>query len=204
MWLASAMFARIGSVVMSGGAARRLAVVVVLAVLGAGGVPRIVAGRGVEGRAQVGASAPDFTLTDLTGRRITLSDQRGRSAVLVSFWASWCPSCQAEMPTLAKLAEKFGPRGLEIVAVSIDAAEADVAQFVRTHGVTSRALWDGDGQVARKYRVAAVPTHFFIDTRGVIRWREVAGRDWSQPESWRVIESLLDETASATSGFRRR
>lgn len=189
---------------MPRGASRRLAIVLVLAVLGAGGFPRIVAGRGAEEQAEVGASAPDFVLTDLNGTRVRLSDLRGPRSVLLSFWASWCPSCQQEMPTLARLYEKFGPRGLEIVAVSIDVNQADVAQFVLTHGVTSRALWDRGGRVARKYRVMAVPTHYFIDRRGVIRWREVAGRDWSQPESWKVIESLLGEAALASDSSGRR
>lgn len=189
---------------MPRGASRRLAIVLVLAMLGAGGFPRIVAGQGAEQRAEIGASAPEFALTDLNGTRIRLSDLLGKKSVLLSFWASWCPSCQEEVPTLAKLHEKFGPRGLEIIAVSIDADQADVAQFVFRHGVTSRALWDRDGQLARKYRVVAVPTHYFIDRRGVIRWREVAGRDWSGPESWKVIERLLGEAAPATDGSWRR
>lgn len=181
----------------------RLAILV-LAVLGAGGLPRIAAVQGAEKRAEIGAFAPEFAKTDLNGAPIRLSDLRGKMSVLLSFWASWCPSCQEEVPTLAKLSEKFGPRGLEIVTVSIDVDRADVAQFLRTHGVTSRALWDRGGQVARKYRVMAVPTHYFIDRRGVIRWREVAGRDWSQPESWKVIESLLGEATPAPDGLRRR
>jgi cytochrome c biogenesis protein CcmG/thiol:disulfide interchange protein DsbE len=194
----------IGTDVMPRGVAWRLAIVLVLAMLGAGGFPLSVAGRGAEGRAEVGASAPDFALTDLNGTPIRLSDLRGKRSVLLSFWASWCPSCQEEMPTLAKLHEKFGPRGLEIVAVSIDADQADVAQFVLRHGVTSRALWDRNGQAARKYRVTAVPTHYFIDKRGVIRWREAAGRDWSRPESWKLIESFLGDVAPAPDGSWRR
>jgi peroxiredoxin len=189
---------------MPRGVSWRLAIVLVLAMLGAGGFSRIAAGQGAEQRAKIGAAAPEFAKTDLNGTSIRLSDLRRKKSVLLSFWASWCPSCQEEVPTLATLQEKFGPRGLEIVAVSIDADQADAAQFVLTHGVTSRVLWDRDGQVAWKYRVIAVPTHYFIDRHGVIRWREVVGRDWSQPESWKVIESLLGEAVPATDGSRRR
>ncbi len=95
------------------------------------------------------------------------------------------------MPTMEKLYREFKAQGLEILAVSIDKEKADVAKFTKTHGVTFPALLDPDGKVARTYRVTNIPTHYFIDKQGTIRAREVGPKDWSRPETWKVIEALL-------------
>jgi peroxiredoxin len=144
-----------------------------------------------KGLVDVGRLAPDFTLPDLNGTRVRLSDFRGKKAVFLNFWASWCPSCQEEMPTMEKLYQEFKARGLEIVAVSIDTDKADAEKFVKMHSVTFPALLDPDFKVAKEYRVTGIPTHYFIDKTGVIRAREVGSKDWSKPETWKVIEGLL-------------
>lgn len=92
---------------------------------------------------------------------------------------------------MEKLYQEFKPRGLEILAVSIDTVKADVGKFMSAHGVTFPALLDPDRKVAQKYRVTAIPTHYFIDKQGVIRSREVGPKDWSKPETWTAIEGLL-------------
>ena len=147
--------------------------------------------RAAEERPEVGFVAPDFALPDLNGTRVRLSDFRGKKVVFLNFWASWCPSCQEEMPTMEKLYQEFRPRGLEILAVSIDQVKADVGTFMKAHGVTFPALLDPDGKVARTYRVTKIPTHYFIDKPGVVRAREVGPKDWSRPETWKAIEALL-------------
>jgi peroxiredoxin len=144
-----------------------------------------------EERPEVGFLAPDFTLPGLGGARVKLSDFRGKKAVFLNFWASWCPSCQAEMPTMETLYREFKPRGLEILAVSIDKVTSDVGTFMTLHGVSFPALLDPAGKVAQKYRVTAIPTHYLIDKQGVIRAREVAAKDWSQPETWKAVEALF-------------
>lgn len=150
-------------------------------------------GRGAEEWPEAGFLAPDFTLPDLNGARAKLSDFRGRKAVFLNFWASWCPSCQEEMPTMEKLYRQFKARDLEIVAVSIDKNKSDVARFVKAHGVTFPVLLDPDFEVAGEYRVTGIPTHYFVDKAGVIRSREVGSKDWGKPESWKAVEGLLQE-----------
>jgi peroxiredoxin len=142
-------------------------------------------------RPEPGHLAPDFDLADLSGERVRLSDLRGKKAVFLNFWASWCPSCQHEMPTMEALYRQFKGQGLEILAVSIDRRKADVAKFMNTHRMTFPVLLDPDSMVAHEYRVTAIPTHYFIDRTGVIRSREVAARDWSKPGAWTAIEELL-------------
>lgn len=140
---------------------------------------------------EAGFLAPDFTLPDLNEARVQLSDFRGKKALFLNFWASWCPSCQEEMPTMEKLYQQFKARGLEIVAVSIDKNRADAAKFVEKHRLTFSVLLDPDFKVAGEYRVTGIPTHYFIDKTGVIKSREVGSKDWSKPETWKAIEGLL-------------
>lgn len=92
---------------------------------------------------------------------------------------------------MEKLYQTFKARGLEIVAVSIDRDKADVVRFVKKHGLTFPVLLDPDFRVAGEYRVTGIPTHYFIDKTGVIRSREVGGRDWSKLETWKAVEALL-------------
>ena len=155
------------------------------------GLAQGTGGRGADERPEAGLLAPDFTLPDLTGKRVKLSDFRGKKAVFLNFWASWCLSCQEEMPTMEKLYQQFKTRGLEIVAVSIDRDKSAVARFVEMHDVTFPILLDPDGQVAQAYRVTGIPTHYFIDKKGVVRSREVGSKDWSKPETWKTVEAIL-------------
>lgn len=155
------------------------------------GVAQGTGGRGAEAWPEVGFIAPNFTLPDLNGRQLNLSEFRGKKAVFLNFWASWCPSCQREMPTMERLYQQFKVRDLEIVAVSIDKDKADVAKFTETHALTFPVLLDPDLRVAREYRVTAIPTHYFIDRQGVIRSRGVGAKDWSKRETWKAIEGLL-------------
>lgn len=162
------------------------------AILWAGaGSAQVPGGQSAEERPEVGFLAPDFTLPDLGGTRVKLSDFRGKKAVFLNFWASWCPSCQEEMPTMETLYREFKPRGLEILAVSIDTRKGDVAKFTKMHGVTFPALLDPDQTVFKQYRASKIPTHVLIDRNGVIRAREVGSKDWSRPEAWKAVEALL-------------
>lgn len=140
---------------------------------------------------EAGFLAPDFTLPDLNGTRVKLSDFRGKKAVFLNFWASWCASCQEEMPTMEKLYRRFNSNGLEIVAVSVDRDRAAVVKFAKTHGITFLILFDPGFKVADQYRVTGIPTHYFIDKTGVIKSRRVGSKDWSKPETWKAIEELL-------------
>jgi peroxiredoxin len=137
-----------------------------------------VIGEPVEGLTP-GSRAPDFAvtlpdgstfqLTDTDGRPIRLSDLRGK-AVWVNFWASWCPPCQFETPILRSLDERYGDRGLAIVGVNVQQT-ADVARdYAERYELDYTIGADVSGHVFRAYRVFALPTQFFIDPEGVIRF----------------------------------
>jgi len=123
-----------------------------------------------------GFTAPDFELISLTGEVISLSSLRGHP-VVINLWASWCPPCKAEMPALEDIYLSYRDRGLQILAVnmtaqdSVEAAEA----FVAENHLEFPVLLDMNGEVARRYRLRALPTTFFVASNGVIRKVAVGG-----------------------------
>jgi thiol-disulfide isomerase/thioredoxin len=122
------------------------------------------AGRG----AVVGEPAPDFTLETADGKRIRLSELRGK-AVLLNFWASWCGPCKAEMPDLQAIAQKYEPEGLVVLAVNVGESKGTAVDFLRENKLTLTAPLDESSKVSNDYRVRGLPTTYFIQRDGVIR-----------------------------------
>ncbi|MBG9590718.1 TlpA disulfide reductase family protein [Cytobacillus firmus] len=118
-----------------------------------------------------GSLAPDFELTDMEGNPVKLSDYRGK-AVLLNFWASWCPPCRAEMPHMEKLYKKYKDKKFDILAVNLTNTEknnGDAEKFVKELGLTFTIPMDVKGTVGADYNIMAYPTSYFIDSDGVIR-----------------------------------
>jgi cytochrome c biogenesis protein CcmG, thiol:disulfide interchange protein DsbE len=131
-----------------------------------------------EGRAPAprqGFLAPDFELQDAQGRPVHLSELRGRP-VLVNFWASWCPPCQAEMPAMQAVHEAYGEQYVILaVNTTYQDSETDALRFIQQKGLTFPVLFDRDGATSRRYEVRAMPTSFFIDSEGIIQEVVVGG-----------------------------
>jgi peroxiredoxin len=147
---------------------------------------------------EVGAEAPGFTATTIAERPEvrTLSDYRGK-VVLLNVWATWCPPCRQEMPSMQALYDSFGPRGFEIVAVSID-EEGDVQKirdFVREYKLTFEVLHDPAGSIQQVYQTTGVPENFLIGADGVIRKKAYA-QDWNSEANRALVTRLLDEAGA--------
>lgn len=123
----------------------------------------------------------DFTLKDINGKPHTLSDYKGK-LIFLNFWASWCPPCRAEMPSIQKLYEDSDKDKFVILAVDVRENEKKVKDFVKRKGYTFPILFDGDGKVARKYRVRAFPTTYIIDQKGKVLSMLEGARYWSWEE----------------------
>ncbi|MFN3742515.1 MAG: TlpA disulfide reductase family protein [Anaerolineales bacterium] len=123
-----------------------------------------------------GFLAPDFTLETLEGQSIRLNDLRGRVVVL-NFWATWCPPCRAEMPTLEKISREY--QGQEVVILGINSTIQDdmnaIPGFVTQRGITFPILLDKSGKATRLYEIRALPTTFFIGPDGIIRFVTIGG-----------------------------
>ena len=142
---------------------------------------------------RVGASAPDFTLPDLQGREVSLSDYQGK-VVFLNVWATWCPPCRDEMPSMQKVYEDLKGDHFEMIAASIDAGEARVVRrFMEDLGLTFPALHDRNSQVYKIYQATGVPETFIIDHRGIMAAKFPGALDWNQGANRKVLEDLIEK-----------
>lgn len=125
-----------------------------------------------------GTVAPDFTLVTLDGKSVTLSDYRGQ-VVFLNFWATWCPPCRREMPSMENLNKIMKEYEFAMLAVSVDKKSTyHVKSFIEKEGYSFPVLHDITKEVARNYVVGGIPTTFVIDKNGIIANRLVGGRAW--------------------------
>ncbi|MCS6963028.1 peroxiredoxin [Thermoflexus sp.] len=145
------------------------------------------AGLAVREAPQPGYRAPRFSLRNLEGKTLSLSDLQGR-AVVLNFWATWCPPCRAEMPAFQRLYARYADQGLMVIGVNATMGDdlAAVLAFRQDYHLTFPILLDETGEVNRSYRVTALPTTFFIDPQGIVRDVVVGG-----PLSEAAIEARL-------------
>jgi len=146
-----------------------VAAAAVAAILSA--VPAAARGEDSRGGARPGAKAPDFTLKTHDGRSLTLSKLRGRRGVVLVFFATWCPSCMAEVPRIKEFVAKTKDAPVLVYGVNIKQPERVVDRFVAGHKVNYRILLDSAGEVARKYHVRGIPLIVGIDSDGIVRYR---------------------------------
>ena len=117
---------------------------------------------------EIGRLAPSFTLVDLEGNQVALSDFRGKT-VFLNFWATWCPPCRAEMPEIEAVYQQYKGKGVVVIGVDILESESVVHQYVQQGGYSWTFVLDTTGEVAANYQIAAIPTSFFIDREGIIQ-----------------------------------
>jgi thiol-disulfide isomerase/thioredoxin len=137
--------------------------------------------------------APDFSLEDMDGERHALADYRGK-VVLINFWATWCPPCRREMPSLERLYHTLGDQLFVVLAVNQWENADHVFAFMGQLDVfpTFPILFDPESKVAGDFGVKGLPTSFVIDRQGRIVYRAVGGRAFDHPGIERVLRTLLE------------
>jgi len=141
----------------------------------------------------IGSNAPDFHAKVLgTNRYKGIRDYEGK-VVLLNIWATWCPPCRREMPSIERLYEAYGSKGLHIVAVSIDDAATDAAirAYADTVGATFEILHDPTHDIEREYQTTGYPETFVIDSDGTIRKKWIGADDWNSPGNRALVAQLL-------------
>ena len=141
-----------------------------------------------------GSPAPDFdarTLDSIPSPR-HIAAYRGE-VVLLNLWATWCGPCKVEMPSIQALHEALGPKGLKVVAISVDdpGNENRIRRFVADYGLTFEVLNEGSGRIEVDYQSPGIPATFLIDRKGIIRKRVLGAADWNTREQREMIEKLL-------------
>lgn len=138
---------------------------------------------------QAGFTALDFTLETPSGETYTLSSLQG-SAVLVNFWATWCPPCREEMPAIQKLYEEYKDRGFIVLAVNstIQDNPAEIPAFIEEYSLAFPILLDKSGEATRAYQIRSLPSSFFINRLGVITEVVIGG-----PMSEALLRTRIEE-----------
>jgi peroxiredoxin len=140
---------------------------------------------------QAGFAAPDFTLKTPTGETYTLSELHGQAA-LVNLWATWCPPCRAEMPTIEKMYKEYKDQGFIVLAIDMTYQDnpANVVPFMQEYGLTFPILLEETGDIASLYQLRSLPSSYFIDRAGVIQ-EVVIGGPMSEALLRTRIEQIL-------------
>ncbi|MDH3272000.1 MAG: TlpA family protein disulfide reductase [Gemmatimonadota bacterium] len=141
---------------------------------------------------RVGGMAIEYPAVTLAGDTVTLASLRGE-VVLLNLWATWCVPCRTETPYLQDLYEEYGPRGFQIVGISLDTGDASnqVEAFVEEYGVTYTILHDPQMRGMELYQVPGLPATFMIDREGVIRWIRYGPIQEGDPDFLGALEELL-------------
>jgi len=135
--------------------------------------------------------APDFTLPDVDGNRVTLSELYGKGPIYISFWATWCKPCREELKIIEGLYEKYGERGFKVLAINTEGPRAlsKIKSYVKSNGWTFNILIDNDGEIfRRKYKGFAQPYTILTDPQGQIIFSSVG---FKPGDETRIEELIL-------------
>jgi len=130
--------------------------------------------------------APEFILYDIDDNPHKLSDFHGKT-VVINFWATWCPPCRYEIPSMERLQEKIKNKDIIILAINIGEDAETIFEFIKDYNINFPILMDIDSSITKKYPVIGLPTSYIIDSEGRIVYRAIGSREW---DSGSIIEKL--------------
>ena len=137
------------------------------------------------------SQAPEISVVSLDNQQLTLASLKGK-VVLLNFWATWCPPCREEIPSMMKLNKLMAGKPLQMVCVSVDeGGKQAVTEFFKNSGFSLPAYTDPSGQASKTYGITGVPETFVIDKNGMIVKKVIGGLDWNSPEVITFLEGLM-------------
>lgn len=140
--------------------------------------------------AQIGSPAPDFTVVDLKGNEWNLADLQGK-VVFLHFWATWCPSCRDELPSIQRLYSELPEEQFTTLTVLYKDDPGLAKSMVKQIGATFPVTVDPNGKAAQTYGLTGVPETYIIDKQGVLREKFVGAVHWDSPQSRQVLSQYL-------------
>jgi len=142
--------------------------------------------------ATVGMMAPDFTLADRTGKTWTLSELRGQ-VVFVNFWATWCPPCKEEMPSMQRLYSTLPKDKFKMLAILSNDEPVRADSFAAQLGITMPILHDQEKKVGPKYGLTGLPETFIVDKQGVLREKFIGPAQWDSPQFIQLMMKYISQ-----------
>jgi DsbE subfamily thiol:disulfide oxidoreductase len=136
--------------------------------------------------------APDFTLPDPGGKKVSLKDYRGK-VVFLNFWATWCEYCREELPAMERLYREFKGKGLEVVAVNIKDKREDALAFIKKNKLSFPVVMDPEGEIGLLYGAYATPTVYLIDRNGTVLARMWGPAGWYSPAARKLIGEIVEQ-----------
>ena len=133
--------------------------------------------------------AKEFVLKDIDGKEFRLSQYRGK-VVLVNFWATWCPPCREEMPSMDRAYEQLKKSGIIILAINIGEDEDTIFKFTADYPVSFPLLMDQDSSVINQWPVTGLPTTYVVDPNGHIVYRAIGSREWDDEALLKKLNAL--------------
>lgn len=149
---------------------------------------------------QPGSDIVDFSLPDLQGASHAFP--KGE-VVLLNFWATWCPPCRKEMPSMAQLYQRLAPEGLRVIAISVDQQRQQLADFVQEYQIPFQVLHDADSAVSKRYGVFRYPESFLVDRNGKVRYHLIGAIDWMADDVIQTIRAMLKPATHEARGVRQ-
>ena len=144
-------------------------------------------------KAVVGLNAPEFLLSDPSGKTYTLSELKG-SVVFINFWATWCPPCIEEMPSIQNLYNGFkDKKEFRMVTILYKDNYEKAMAYLKQNNYTLPVLIDREGKAAKAYGVTGVPETYIVDKNGVLREKVIGPADWNSPQADSLISNLLKQ-----------
>ena len=135
--------------------------------------------------------APDFALPDTNGQQHRLSDYRG-APVILNFWATWCPPCREEIPSMNRAWQVLRQEGIAILAVNVGEDEDTIFIFTADYPAEFPLLLDRTGEIIGQWPVKGLPTTFVIAPDGTIAYRAIGGREWDDKALLEMIRDLKE------------
>jgi cytochrome c biogenesis protein CcmG, thiol:disulfide interchange protein DsbE len=139
---------------------------------------------------EVGERAPDFNLTADDGSGFRLDDYHGK-VVLLNFWATWCPPCVQEMPSLNRLHERLQDKGFVVLGVSVDQEREAYQQFLQQVHVSFPTVRDPERGAASRYGTMKYPESYLINREGIVMRKYIGEENWDRPEILNYLSSIL-------------
>ena len=131
----------------------------------------------------------DFKLSDLDGNEVSLSNYQGK-VIMLNFWATWCPPCRNEMPSMESLYKKMEDNNFIILAINIQENISAVKDFIQKNKYTFPVILDETGTTSVKYQIRSIPTTYIIDTKGKIAGVYTGSRDWNSSDVVNILKAL--------------